>query len=94
MKISGLDAFTRKMNGLQKAVAELDGQIAEVSFDPNDPESIELAICKYNTAVDERVARYAHNEMVFAIAEELKESGRNAILDRAAAIRLEGNKEA
>lgn len=93
MKISGLDAFTRKMNELEKAVADLDGEIAEVTFDPNDPASIQLAIHKYNTAVDEKVARYAHNELVFAIADEIKESGRNAILDRAATNRLEGNEE-
>lgn len=94
MKISGLDALARNMKELEKAVAELDGDIAHVNFNPDDPESIELAIQKLNAAVDEKIASYSHNEMVVAIADQLKDNGRNAILERAAAARLEGDKEA
>lgn len=91
MKISGLDALARKMKELEKAVAELDGDIASVNFDPHDPESIQLAIEQLNAAVDEKIASYSHNEMVVEIADELKENGRKAILERAAAARMEGD---
>jgi hypothetical protein len=101
MKISGLDAFKRKMTELEKAVADLDGHIAEVIFDPHDPASfdphspasIELAIQKYHIAVDEKVAMYAHNELVVAIRDEYKENGRKAILELAATARQGGEKE-
>ena len=93
MKITGLDNLTRKMKELEKAVAELDGTIAHLTFNPHDPQSIEQAIQQLNVAVDEKIASYAHNEMVVSIAEEFKENGRNAILDRAAIARLGGEVE-
>ena len=93
MKISGFDALTRKMTELEKALADLDGDIAHLSFNPYDPQSIELAIQELNAAVDAKVASYAHNEMVVSIAEEFKENGRNIIIERAAAARLKGEDE-
>lgn len=90
MKITGLDALVRDMKELEKAVAELDGDIARVSFDPHDPQSIEQAIQQLYTAIDDKVASYTQNEMVVSIAKELKETGRNNILERAATARLEG----
>lgn len=93
MKMAGLDALARNMRELEKAIAELDGDIAQVNFNPDDPESIERAIQSLNAAIDEKIASYSHNEMVAAIADELKENGRSAILERAAAARLEGNEE-
>jgi len=89
VKISGLDALARKMKELERAVAELDGDIAQVSFNPHDPESIELAIQKMYSAIDERVSSYSHNDMVVGIAEEMKEKYREAILERAATARME-----
>jgi Mg/Co/Ni transporter MgtE len=93
MKITGLDELARKMDELEKALAELDGDLAHVNFDPHDPESIEQAIHQLNAAVDEKIARYGHNQMVMTIADEMKENGRNAILERAAAARLEQDQE-
>lgn len=90
MDITGLDALVRDMKELEKAVAELDGDIARVSFDPHDPQSIEQAIQQLYAAIDDKVASYAHNEVVVSIAKHLKETGRNNILERAAAARLEG----
>ena len=93
MKITGLDAFSRTLRELEKATSSLDGEIAQVSFDPNDPQSIELAIQEVNAAVDEKTRGYGDNEMVANLAEGLKESYRNAILERAAAARLGGQSE-
>jgi hypothetical protein len=78
---------------LRKAVAELDGEIASVKFDPDDPQSIEQAIQTLNSAIDAKIAQYSRNDMVTSMAEELKENGRNAILERAAAARLERGQE-
>ena len=59
MRIEGLDGLVKSLDGLQHALESLDGDIANVSFDPYDPESIERAIQKLFSAVDEKVARYA-----------------------------------
>ena len=93
MKIDGLESLMQKMKELERAAADLDGDIAHLTFDPFDPQSIEQAIQDLYAAVDERVADYSMNELVLGIAEELKESGRSAILERAAAARLEGESE-
>lgn len=94
MAIKGLDALAREMAQLQKAAVALDGDIAKVSFDPYDPQSIDLAIQRMEAAIDERVGEYHNNAMVRDLAAGLKEAARNGILERAAAARLdEGNEE-
>jgi predicted nucleotide-binding protein len=40
-EIEGLDRLTRELDQFSKALAELDGEITEVQFDPSDPASIE-----------------------------------------------------
>ena len=88
MRIEGLDGLVKSLDGLQHALESLDGDIANVSFDPYDPESIERAIQKLFSAVDEKVARYADNEVVMSIADQFKEAGRNTIIEQASAARL------
>jgi ferredoxin len=44
LKISGLDSLTKELDDAQKALADLDGSIGSVSFDPSDPADIERAI--------------------------------------------------
>ena len=88
MGIEGLNGLVRSLDGLQQALEDLDGDIANVSFDPHDPDNIERAIQQLTQAVDEKVAGYADNEIVRSIADELKEAGRNTIIERASAARL------
>ena len=90
MAIAGLDKFMQKIKEVERATAALDGEIASISFDPNDPQSIELAIQAMETEIDQRVAEYRNNDMVEEIVVELKESCRQAILDRADSGRAEG----
>lgn len=88
MKISGLDDLQRQLQDAEKAFAALDGELGSVSFDPNDPASIETAIQEVVRVVDERVGAYASNPLVGPIAEQLKSNYREHILERAAAARL------
>lgn len=87
--IKGLDELSRKMKELEKAASALDGEIGTVSFDPHDPQSIELAIQKMETAIDERVGDHRSNDLVEGIVAQMKERYREAILERAAAARNE-----
>jgi len=88
-KIDGLDKLTRDLEAAQKALGELDGELGAVSMDPHDPASIEAAIQEASRLIDERVAHYASNPLVAQLVEGVKETQREAILERAAAARLE-----
>lgn len=88
-KITGLDKLTKNLDQLSKAMAELDGDICQVKFNPHDPASIEQAIQAMETAIDARIASYANNPMVSGIVDEMKEKYRDAILEKAARARLQ-----
>lgn len=90
-KITGLDQLTKQLEQAQQAIDELDGELATVSFDPNDPASIDAAIQQANASVDAKVGAWADNPLVAQVAEGMKEQLRESILQRAAAARLEGN---
>jgi hypothetical protein len=70
LKITGLNELQRKMDELAKFGAELDGEIAQVTFDPTDPTSIEAAIQEVADAVDAKAKSYPRNEMVQNLAEQ------------------------
>ncbi|MDV6333164.1 hypothetical protein [Asticcacaulis sp. 201] len=93
INIQGLDKLTKELDQLSKAMAELDGDIAQVRFDPHDPASIEQAIQQMETSLDARVASYAGNKTVMSIANDMKEKYREGILEKAAQARLESNDE-
>lgn len=93
MKITGLDSLQKKLGELEKAMAELDGELGSVSFDPEDPASIEQAICEMEAIVDKRIGSYADNDMVAEIVDATKEQFRASILEKAAKARLEADDE-
>lgn len=88
MKITGLEEIQKSISELEKALGELDGNIASLQFDPHDPQSIEQAIQTAHQAIDERIARFANNEIVAGMVADLKENIRAEVLERAAAARL------
>lgn len=88
MKITGLDKLTRQLEDAQKALEGLDGELGSVSFDPHDPGSIEAAIKRMESTIDERVGNSASNPIIAPLVESMKEQYRNGILERAAAARL------
>ena len=90
VKITGLDKITRELKEAQQTLAEIDGKLGAVSFDPSDAESIEDAIVAMEQMIDARLGTYVSNRMIAPLAEQMKASYRQAILDKAAAARLEG----
>jgi hypothetical protein len=90
-KISGLDDLSGQLTDAQKALEALDGELGTVSFDPDDPASIEAAIQSVEAVIDERLSPYASNPIIAPLAEEMKEKYREAIIDRAAEARLNGS---
>lgn len=88
-KIEGLDNLTRDLETAQKAIDELEGELGTVSFDSHDPGSIEAAIQEMDRLVDERLGPYESNPFVAPLIEGLKETQREAILERASTARIE-----
>ncbi len=87
--MKGLDKLLWELDQFSKAISELDGNICEVRFDPDDPASIEQAIGQMEAAIDERASSYNGNELVMSVVEEMKEQYREAILEKAAEVRLD-----
>lgn len=92
-KIDGLDKLTKQLEQAQEAIEELDGEIGTVNFDPNDPASIESAIQKANATLDAKIVPWADNPLVVQLVDGMKEQFRAAIIERAAAVRLDSGEE-
>jgi hypothetical protein len=87
--ISGLDKLMLELDEAKKALSAIDGELGTVNFDPHDPASIEAAIQDVANMIDERLGSYATNPIVAPIIEQMKESYRAEVIERAAAARLE-----
>lgn len=88
-KIEGLDKLQRDLKRAQDALAEMDGDLGSVSFNPEDPASIDQAIAAMEQIIDDRVAGYEDSEIIGSLAEEMKERYRAMILEKAAEARLQ-----
>jgi hypothetical protein len=83
LKITGLDRLQKQLEDAQKAFGALDGELATVRFNPEEPESVEAAIRTMEAAIDTKVGPYRNNALVLSIVPQLKEKYRAAILERA-----------
>lgn len=92
-KIEGLDKLQKELEQARRAFEDLDGDIGKVSFDPSDPASINSAIVSMEQMLDERVGRYANNELVAPMIDAAKEQFRDAIIQKASQARLEADDE-
>lgn len=93
LKITGLDKLQKELKQAEKALKELDGELGVVSFDPHEPASIEAAIQSVNRIIDNRVEPYVDNPIVKSIVEQMKDSYRENILQKAAEARLQSNED-
>lgn len=88
IKIDGFKQLDKQLKDAQKILDDLDGELGTVSFDPNDPSSIEMAIQEVESMIDDRVGVYSSNAIIGPLAEQMKEQYREAILEKATAARL------
>lgn len=88
LKITGLDKLQRELKEAQRALEALDGELGTVKFDPHDPLSIEAAIQSIYKMVNDRVEEYESNPIVGPLVEQMKETYRENILQKAAEARL------
>lgn len=93
MKIKGLDQLTKNLDEAQKALAEIDGELGQVSFNPNDPASIEAAIQDIENIIDERLGAYSSNPIIAPLIDAMKDRYREGLLEKAATARLGGEQD-
>jgi len=93
LKITGLDKLQKELKEAEQALNELDGELGVVNFDPQDPASIEAAIQSVNRIIDNRIESYADSPIVGSLTEQMKESYRENILQKAAEARLQSDED-
>jgi hypothetical protein len=89
IKITGLDGLKKQLDDAAKALHALDGNIATLKFNPNDPSSVEAAVVEVEQTIDRKVALYRGNKMVETVIAQLKDRYRQEIYDRAAKARMQ-----
>lgn len=85
INITGLDKLQRDLDDAQRAFKSLDGTIATLEFDPDDPASVQNAIRQMEAAIDGKTSRYRNNPLVIQVANGLKDAYRKAIREKKAA---------
>lgn len=86
--IKGLDSLQKTLSEAQKALKAVEGELGTLTFDPQEPASIEAAIIESERLVDERLGAYSNNAMVAPLIQQMKEAFRTAVIEKAAAARL------
>ncbi len=84
IKITGLDKLLKDLDDAQRALRSLDGTIATLKYDPNEPASVQQAIRQMESSIESKISPWRNNQMVSKIAASLKTQYRQAILKRAA----------
>ena len=74
-----LDTMQKELEEIERAAQALDGEIAAISFDPDEPESVARAVRAMEQTVDAKAAPYSHNAMVTAFLPEAKKSFKKCI---------------
>ncbi|MGQ3301621.1 TIR domain-containing protein [Reyranella sp.] len=87
LKITGLEALQRQMKLFGEITEALNGEIANVHFDPADHASVELAISEMKLAIDQKTSAFGRSKATDAIVAQIKKHYETEILRRAAAAR-------
>lgn len=89
--MTGLDSLQKTLEEAQKALDAVNGELGTLTFDPEDPSSIEAAIVESERLVDERLGAYASNTIIGPLIQQMKDSYRSAVIEKAAEARLNGD---
>jgi hypothetical protein len=81
--ITGLDSLQKMLGDASRAFEKLDGEIAELNFDPDDPASVRAAIRSMEIAIDRKVGAFKSNAMVAQLIPQMKAKYRDVILAHA-----------
>lgn len=91
IEFSGFDKLNNIIEQTQKFQKEIDNEIVNVSFDPFDAESIEMAIIESERIIDFKAEEYGDNEIIIGLASQMKSGVRQMIIDKASQARTEAD---
>lgn len=86
IEIKGLDGLQNTLQEAQRAAQAIDGEIAELRFNPADPKSVEQAIAEGKAKVNEKLGRYKSNPIAKQMAEALKHKIEESVRARAQSV--------
>ncbi|OGB33750.1 MAG: hypothetical protein A3F78_03825 [Burkholderiales bacterium RIFCSPLOWO2_12_FULL_61_40] len=87
LDISNLDQLSRQLVEVKKALESLDGDIGSISIDPGNPASVQAAIQRIESIIDDKLGPYASNPIIGPLSAKLKVQHRESILAQTAAER-------
>jgi hypothetical protein len=79
IELSGFDELSRHLEQLAKAAEMLHGDIAQIQFDPNDPDSVQRAVTEMRAAVDAKAGEPGRSPFAKEIIEAVKDHFETAI---------------
>ncbi len=82
-EMTGFDEFRKLLEELKAALAQLNGTLCELHFDPSKPDQVQAAIHTMERTVDERLSEFPDNPLVRQLATGTKEKMKAEILKRA-----------
>lgn len=88
--LKGLGDLQKTLSEAQLALEAVNGELGTLSFNPDDPGSVEAAIAESERLVDQRLGKYANNSIVGPLIVQMKQSFRAAVIEKAAEARLKG----
>lgn len=88
LNITGLDSLQKTLSEAQTALEAVNGELGTLTFNPEDPASIEAAIAESERLVDERLGAYAENTIVGPLIQQMKDAFRTAVIEKATEARL------
>ena len=86
--ITGLDSLQKTLSEAQIALEAVNGELGTLTFNPEDPASIEAAIAESERLVDGRLGTYAGNTIVGPLIQQMKDAFRTAVIEKATEARL------
>ncbi|PHV09817.1 hypothetical protein [Chitinimonas sp. BJB300] len=86
--ITGLDSLQKTLSEAQTALEAVSGELGTLDFNPENPESIEAAIVESERLINERLGAYVGNTIVGPLIQQMKDTFRTAVIEKAAEARL------
>lgn len=92
VKIKGLNSLQKTLSEAQVAFEAVNGELGTLTFNPQDPSSIEAAIIESERLIDERLGAFTENKIIESLIQQMKETFRTALIEKATMARLKEEK--
>lgn len=91
IEIKGLAELQQKLGEFKTVMSRLEGQLGEIQFNPSDPASVDAAIRRMDTLVDERCGDFRNDSWASDVIAKVKRQFAAQVRERAQAALRENN---